>query len=233
MDNTKDYYALYLKYKAKYIALKTGGAEIVVKNLNRNGRKDTPVDFYKTQIGEIEKGGSYYDDLARTCRETKRSVCNEDEVIKTYEDSIFNDKEYTRIYNSYPANYANLIGKINKGAEVYIQFIRDQIKKNKDCLAKSMLGFGCDAKIETIYKENNYKLRSKLEEEARKFLSSQGFNIDSYHSFGSIIEKFDKYDKDPKLAIVNLPFDPTGMQKGELYGQIKFYYNIYMRNKYF
>ena len=233
MDNTKDYYALYLKYKAKYIALKTGGAEIVVKTLNRNGRKDTPVDFYKTQIGEIEKGGSYYDDLARTCRGNKGVLCNEDEVIKTHEDAIFNDKEYTRIYNSYPGNYANLISKINKGAEVYIQFIRDQIKKNKDCLAKSMLGFGCDSKIETIYKENNYKLRNKLEEEAGIFLKSQGFNIQWYTSFSYIIEKFDKYDKDPKLVIKNLPFDPTGMQKGEIYEKIKFYYNIYTSNGFF
>ena len=96
-----------------------------------------------------------------------------------------------------------------------------------------MLGFGCDSKIETIYKENNYKLRNKLEEEAGIFLKSQGFNIQWYHSFSSIIEKFDKYDKDPKLAIGNLPFDPTGMQKGEIYEKIKFYYNVYRSNQFF
>ena len=27
MKNNRDYYALYLKYKSKYLALKTGGAE--------------------------------------------------------------------------------------------------------------------------------------------------------------------------------------------------------------
>jgi hypothetical protein len=237
MDNNKDYYALYLKYKSKYIALKTGGAETLVRQLNVKGKGNKPVVFYKAQTGEIEKDGYQYKQLASDCKLNKKAECNEDEVVKTFDDLRFNNNEYTKVYNSYPSNYKSLIETINKGAEVYVQFIRDEIKKNKDCIDNSLLksGIGCDAKIESIYKGNelNYKLRTKLFTKAKEYLKSQGFNLDWFHEISSILKDFNKYDKDPKLAIVLLPFNPTGMEKGELYKNIDFSYKMYKNMGFF
>lgn len=242
MDPNKDYYALYLKYKAKYLALKTGGAETKIYYLNKKGKpKDHPYTFYLGQTGEIEKDSVQYRNEQYECSRGKSRECNEDEVIKFYDDKIFNNPEYTKIYNSYPSRYRSFIEKLNKGAIEYIRFVKEQIKKNKDCVSSSMFTLtnrvSCDAKMETIFKSDNRKLLEKLNDEAKTHLESLGYKITWYTIYKYFLEDMlknpTKYDNDPSLVISRKPFDPTNMSKGEIYKNIISQYRDIISDNFF
>jgi hypothetical protein len=135
--------------------------------LNKKGKpKDQPYTFYVGQTGEIEKDSVDYRNQQYECSRGQPKECNEDEVIKFYDDQVFNNPKYTRIYDLYPSKYEGLIEKINKGAIEYIRFVKEQIKQNKECVPSGFLTITnrvkCDDKMETIFASNNNKLLETL-----------------------------------------------------------------------
>jgi hypothetical protein len=241
MDNNRDYYQLYLKYKSKYIALKTGGAEKVVRDERDKGGYMHQVTYYKAQTGDVKK-----DDLMKLsadCKQKKGAECNEDEIIKTYDDSIFNNVEYTKIFNSYPANYETLIDRLIKCAAGYVKIISDEMDKNDECHKTywATSSIKCDARVRLIANPKRDrepavdKLHTKLYDLAKAYVESQGFSMDSFHPVYEIIETRKGYLKRPEEALVpyRLPFDPANMGKAELYGNIVKNYEEYKKWKYF
>ena len=70
MENQRDYYQLYLKYKKKYLALKTGGAIIYEKEISKNG-KIVKEQYIKTKIGEMNLSGINFPNAAIECYKKK------------------------------------------------------------------------------------------------------------------------------------------------------------------
>jgi hypothetical protein len=218
MESNKDYYALYLKYKSKYLALKTGGAESYVVKKDTKG-KDKTTTLYKTKIVDIEKTHSLYIKHAESCEEQKNRECNEDEVIQVFEDSILKNPDYIKIAEEYVAKYPEIMEKIKKQAQEYVNFVSDETKKNKDCNAKTLFGLGCEKNFSDVKDNLNHAFRHKLQEKGEKWLKEKAYP-DIFRAFDDVYKNLESYEKDPMKCVQSIPFNPTGMSKDELVKEI-------------
>lgn len=219
MEPNKDYYSLYLKYKSKYLALKTGGAESYEGKRKDSKGRDRTATLYKTKLFDIEKTHPTYIKHEETCKQQRNRECNEDEVIQLFEDSVFKNQDYIKIAEEYLKKYPEIIGKIKKQAQEYVNFVSEETKKNKDCNAKTLFGLGCEKKFSSGIDGSDYDFGRKLKEKGEKWLKEKAYP-DIFRPFDEVYKYLETYEKDPMNCVHSIPFNPTGMSKDELVKEI-------------
>ena len=244
MESNKDYYALYLKYKSKYLALKTGGAESYeVKSKIKIKTKDQSNDsititntFYKTKAGDLKKDDSAYNAIKSDCKQQRNRECTIDEIIQQHEDNIFKNPKYLKMVEEYPKKYPELIETLKKQTQGYINFILEEIKKNEECHKKKFFGIGCEKKFsDAIAKKPIYytdDFHRKLNNRGYDWLTANGYNSSKwsafkFRSFADIYKNIEIYKKNPLMSLSYLPLDPINLINMSQEEVIKKYASLY------
>ena len=156
MDANKDYYALYLKYKAKYLALKSGGAIIVARRLANSSKKRSSssssssssnkpiIPTFKTKFGVIDSNDSRYTYVTEQCKKQfpnePDKICTSEEFINTF--NVLMAAQLRLDYADYASKYQELLLRINEATKEWANVIKKAVDENKACKSK-IIGFRC------------------------------------------------------------------------------------------
>ena len=255
MSDSKNYHALYLKYKKKYLDLKNGGgagAIIATRRLSSNKKSSSrssssssssrssssrPTQIaYKTKFGTIvDKENNYK--LAETecnkaCANIPNKTCKPEEIVKTYEDIMYSQLEGE--YSNYIRKYPELLSRINNAAVKWSEFIKKDMDENKTCKTKFLASLRCENF--NNYKSNNSsgnKLIDKYNAKKISFFNDLNLNSGLFVDFLDVVTSpnYEEYIQMPSKLIIQseLPFKPTNNKDDDI---INFYIQYHDFKKY-
>ena len=258
MSDKKDYQALYLKYKTKYLDLKnSGGAAIIIasrsksptrsssrsRSISRSPTRSTspiaqnPAQIaYKTKFAKITDNSPNYKYAETECNKVYANrpdkKCKPEEIIKTYEDLM-----YTKLqseYSIYIKNYPEILSRIDKAAIKWADFIKKYMEENRTCKTKFLASLRCE-------NFNNYKSNSssknkliyKYNNKKIDFLKEFNLKPELFVNFLDAVTSpnYEDYIKNPSKLIIQseLPFKPTNNKDNDI---INFYIHYSTFKKY-
>ena len=227
MSDKKDYQALYLKYKTKYLDLKNSGGASSTRSKSPNASKPARIT-YSTKFDRLNDYSPDYTNAESECNKvyanTPDKKCKHEEIIKTYEDIKYTQLESE--YSIYIKNYPEILSRIDKAAIKWADFIKKSMEENRTCKAKIFRLSTCDNFDNYInYSDSKTtNLRSQLiydyTNEKIRFSNNVNLKPELFVDFLDVVTSpnYEDYIKNPSKLIIQseLPFKPTNDKENDI-----------------